>query len=83
MPSLTRLSPSRMFTTRRGSPAFRATADTATASVGPRMAPRHSAAANGIVGTTSAAVAPTANADTTTSPTASSRTGLDTLRMSR
>ena len=49
--SLTRLSPSRIVTTLRGTPSRRKTAVAATASGGATIAPRASAAADGMPGT--------------------------------
>ena len=69
--SLNSDSPSSTVTTRRGSPARRATATAATASGGATMAPSASAAANGISGITSCSTNATANAVTSTMPMAS------------
>ena len=82
VPSLTRLSPSRMETSLRGSPARRATALTATASVGDSTAPRAKAMARGMA-TTVTVTAPITRVDVMTSPMASASTGLLTLRRSR
>ena len=57
--SLTSDSPSRMVTTRRGMPTFRAIAVAATASGGATTAPRAMAAASGISGNSQATTSPT------------------------
>ena len=67
--SLTRLSPSRMFTSRRGRPIRRATAVAATASGGATMAPRAKPAARGSPGTSHHATTPTTRVENTTNPT--------------
>ncbi len=82
VPSLTRLSPSRMETKRRGSATRFAIVLTATASVGETIAPRANATANGIA-TNRLTTPPTANVAVSTSPIASARTGRLTRRRSR
>lgn len=73
--SLSRLSPSRMVTTRRGSPTLRATAVADTASGGATTAPRARQAASGSEGTTRCRTSPTAAVVNSTSPKASSAMG--------
>ena len=82
VPSLTRLSPSRIVTTRRGRETRRAMLATATASVGDRMAPRAKAMARGKPGTNAVATAPTTTEETTTSPTARAKIGRRNRRKS-
>ncbi len=67
--SFTRLSPSRIVTTRRGRPTRRATAVVATASGGATTAPRAKAAAKDRPGTTQRATTATTSAVNATSPT--------------
>ncbi len=69
--SLTRLSPSRIVTIRRGMPTFRAMEVAATASGGATTAPRAIAAANEIDGTISHVTKPTAKVHASTKPTES------------
>lgn len=69
--SLSRDSPSRIVTTRRGNPIRRATAVAATASGGATTAPSAMAAENGM-GRSHHVMSPMLNAETTTSPTDSS-----------
>ncbi len=80
--SLTRLSPSRMVTTRRGRPTRRATAVVATASGGATMAPSANAAAKDSPGTTQRATTATTSAVKATRPTESSAIGRRLRRMS-
>ncbi len=81
--SLTRLSPSRIDTTRRGSPTLRATAVVATASGGATTAPSANAAANDISGMTQCRTRATTSAVKATSPTESSAIGRRLRRKSR
>jgi hypothetical protein len=80
--SLTRLSPSRIVTMRRGTPRRWATAVAAMASVGETIAPRTKAAAHGIP-VTVWTTAPTTKVVISTSPTASSEIALMLARKSR
>ena len=73
--SLIRLSPSRMVTSRFGSPIRRATAVAETASGGATTAPRAKQIENGTSGSSACTTNPTANAVNSTSPIASSRIG--------
>ncbi|CAB4749745.1 unannotated protein [freshwater metagenome] len=82
VPSLTRLSPSRIETRPLGSDAFLATVLTATASVGANTAPSASATATGIA-EIQRATPPTASVVAITKPTASMSTGRRTRRISR
>ena len=82
VPSLTRLSPSRIVTTRRGMATRRASAATATASVGARMAPSAKASDRGRPGTIAVATAPTATDVSSTSPTANAKIGCRNRRKS-
>ena len=79
--SLTRDSPSRMVTTRRGSPIRRATAVAATASGGATTAPRAKATANG-TGSSHQVTSPTPAAVKSTRPTDSARIELVLARKS-
>ena len=79
---MTRLSPSSTLTSRRGRPALRAVAETATASVGPRIAPRAKAIGVQMPGMTNCATNPTTTAPITTKPTARAITGRLTRRRS-
>ncbi len=74
--SLNRPSPSRIDTSRRGSPSFPATAVAATGSGGATSAPRAIAAAGGRPGTIAWATTATHSVVTNTSATASRRIGL-------
>jgi hypothetical protein len=68
--SLTRLSPSRIATMRRGMPTRRAIVVAATASGGATTAPSARPAASGTPGTTAQTTTPTSTAVNTTAPTA-------------
>src|SRR5215208_7026512 len=80
--SLTRLSPSRIVTLRRGTPRRWATVVAAMASVGETIAPRTKAAAHGR-GVTAWTTAATTKVVISTSPTASSVIALTFARKSR
>ena len=75
VPSLSRLSPSRMLTSRGGRLARRAEAATTTASVGARMAPSANAIATGMPAISTEVSPPMARVEIATSPTARARTG--------
>ena len=83
VPSLTRLSPSTIETTRRGTPSRRMIAVAAIGSVGETIAPSTNAADQGSSGTIACATTATATMVSSTSPTASSPTGRTFARRSR
>ena len=80
--SLSRLSPSRIDTIRRGMPTLRATVVAATASGGATTAPSASAAASVTPGTTHHETSPTATVENATRPTDSNRIGRRLARKS-
>ena len=82
VPSLTRLSPSTMSISRRGTPSRRPIADAAIGSVGETTAPRTKDAAQGR-SVTACATTATPAVVTRTSPTASSEIGRTFCRSSR
>ncbi len=73
--SLTRLSPSRMVTSRRGSPIRRPIAVAEIASVGATTAPKAKQMDRGTSGSSACTTSPTATVVKITRPTASSRIG--------
>jgi len=83
MPSLTRLSPSMIETTRRGSVRRRATSVAASASVGETIAPSVNAPAHESRGTAACATTATPSVVAATSPNASNEIGRRFARRSR
>ena len=83
MPSLTRLSPSTIVTSFRGTPSRRAIAVAAIGSVGETIAPSTNAAGQVSPSITSCAITATPTVVMTTSPTASSPIGFTFALMSR
>ena len=83
VPSLTRLSPSTMFTIRRGTPRRCMIAVAAIGSVGETTAPSTKAAAQGRPGTIACATTATTTIVSRTSPTARRPTGRTFARRSR
>ncbi|CAN5265900.1 hypothetical protein BH20ACT5_BH20ACT5_01320 [soil metagenome] len=75
MASLTRLSPARIVTARRGNPTRRPIVVAATASGGATIAPSANAAASGNSGTSAWATSPTTTVVNSTSPIDSSLIG--------